>query len=967
MKQLIRLWHILTDPRCEDKSQARLEYMTKTLLVMMGFSFLLGTLSILAGWIYDVFDFHPLSIILILDIAVIFSYWLSCRGQTRIASYTPVIISLGIGLYFSVVSGTRTSGILFYFFAIVLTAMLQGVKAQWITVGLSTLLHVGIGSRAYPLPLDEFFAAVITFSIGFSGVALLEWFFFNQLEKALAQVIKSEERITNLFNRIPVGLYRTTPEGKITDANPTLWKMLGFQDLESLLEVNANTFYEEPEGRRRFLANGEQSNPIHSKELPLRHLDGSTIWVKDTYRSVQDKTGRVIFYEGSLEDISEQKQAAAALQESEEKFRNLAEKSPNMIFINLGGKIVFANQICEEVMGYTREELLAPEFDFTNLVAAESLPIVREKFRLHIQGLEVEPYEYQIVTKDGDRLDVINTTRMILYAGKPAILGIVTDITERVRAEEQVKRQVNELRILNEVAQASSEVSSTNELIERVTHIVGEMFYPDHFGILVTNGDGETLQVHSSYHGIGEAEPQQVIPFGKGITGQVAATRQPARISDVAHCPEFIPSTPGIRSELCVPICTNGRIIGVINAESKIVNAFSAEDERLLTTIASQLSTAHEKLRLFEETRRNLEHLIVLREIDQAITANLDLEPVLNILIEQATEQLQVDAASILLYDHEAQSFDIATRRGFRTQALVHTHLSMGEGYAGRAALERRIINVADLAQSLDGLKRSPLLEQEGFVCYYAAPLIAKGEVLGILELFHRSRLSPNQEWVDFLTALSTQAALAIDNAKLVKNLQLANCELVDSYDKTIEGWSRALELRDKETEGHSQRVTELALLLARSMGIEDGELVHIWRGTLLHDIGKMGVPDQILFKPGPLSEAEWEIMRQHPTYAYNLLGRIPYLKPALDIPYCHHEKWDGSGYPRKLKGEKIPLAARIFAVVDVWDALRSERPYRPAWSREKALEYIADQRGTHFDPQVVDVFMDLIRTTKCD
>ena len=963
MKQLIRLWHILTDPRSEDKSKARLEYMTKTLLVMMGFSFLVGTLSILAGWIYDVFDFSSLSIILILDIAVILSYWLACRGHARIASYTPVISSLGIGLYFSVVSGTRTSGILFYFFAIVLTAMLQGVKAQWITVGLSILLHVGIGSRVYPLPLDEFLAAVITFSIGFSGVALLEWFFFNQLEKALSQVLNSEERITNFFNRIPVSLYRTTPEGKITDANPALWKMLGFQDLKSLLEVNASIFYPDPEDRRRSLSNGEQSNPVHLNELPIRRVDGSIIWVKDTYRSVQDEIGRVIFYEGSLEDISEQKRSAAALQESEEKFRNLAEKSPNMIFINQGGKIVFANQKCEEVMGYSREELLAPDFDFTTLVAAESLPIVREKFRLHMQGFEVEPYEYQVVTKDGDRLVVINTTRTILYDGKPAILGIVTDITERVRAEERMRRQVNELRIINEVAQASSEVSSTSELIERVTQIVGEMFYPDHFGILVAQGNDEILQVHASYRGVGEAERQKIIPFGKGITGQVAVTRQPARISDVTLYPEFIPSTPGIRSELCVPVYTNGKIIGVINAESKKVGAFSAEDERLLTTIASQLSTAHEKQRLFEETQRNLEHLIVLREIDQAITANLDLEPVLDILMEQATEQLQVDAASILLYDHEAQSFDIAARRGFRTQALVHTHLSMGEGYAGRAALERQIINVADLSHAIDGLKRSPLLEREGFVSYYAAPLIAKGEVLGILELFHRSPLSPDQDWVDFLKALSTQAALAIDNAKLVKNLQLANLELIDSYDKTIEGWSRALELRDKETEGHSQRVTELTLRLAGNMGIEDGELVHIRRGTLLHDIGKMGVPDQILLKPGPLNEAEWEIMRQHPTNAYNLLDRIPYLKSALDIPYCHHEKWDGTGYPRQLKSEQIPLAARIFAVVDVWDALLSERPYRPAWSREDALKYVADQRGTHFDPQVVDVFMDLIKT----
>lgn len=176
--------------------------------------------------------------------------------------------------------------------------------------------------------------------------------------------------------------------------------------------------------------------------------------------------------------------------------------------------------------------------------------------------------------------------------------------------------------------------------------------------------------------------------------------------------------------------------------------------------------------------------------------------------------------------------------------------------------------------------------------------------------------------------------------------------------DATIEGWSRALDLRDKETEGHSQRVTELTLRLARSMGISEAELVHVRRGALLHDIGKMGIPDNILLKPDPLTEEEWEIMRLHPVLAYDMLSPIDYLRPALDIPYCHHEKWDGTGYPNGLKGEQILLAARIFAVVDVWDALRSERPYRPGWPENKVIEYIREQAGKHFDPTVVEVFL---------
>jgi putative nucleotidyltransferase with HDIG domain len=195
-------------------------------------------------------------------------------------------------------------------------------------------------------------------------------------------------------------------------------------------------------------------------------------------------------------------------------------------------------------------------------------------------------------------------------------------------------------------------------------------------------------------------------------------------------------------------------------------------------------------------------------------------------------------------------------------------------------------------------------------------------------------------------------------NTALYKDLQISNRELQESYETTLEGWSRALDLRDKETEGHTKRVTELTLCIAKAMGFTQEQLVQVRRGALLHDIGKMGVPDTILHKQGPLDEAEWQVMKRHPDLACELLTPIKYLQPALDIPHYHHERWDGTGYPNKLKGEDIPLAARIFAVVDVFDALTSDRPYREPWPREKALDHIRSQAGKHFDPMVVEVFL---------
>jgi putative nucleotidyltransferase with HDIG domain len=403
-------------------------------------------------------------------------------------------------------------------------------------------------------------------------------------------------------------------------------------------------------------------------------------------------------------------------------------------------------------------------------------------------------------------------------------------------------------------------------------------------------------------------------------------------------------------------------LIGSLNAITLGERRDYTEDELLLLQgIADQAALAIVNTRLYKDARRRLEHLQALRAIDVAIASNHDLHKTLDVLLEQIAKQLMVDAVLFLILDKSKQYLEYAVSRGFHTPTLRFTRLRIGEGIAGRAAQQRKIIRINDLRTDPQTLAYSPTLAQEGFVNYYAAPLIVQGQVTGVLEIFHRSQFDPDREWLDFLETLAGQAAIAIENTSLFTDLQELNQELFKAYDSTIEGWSHALDLRDKETEGHTLRVTELTLEMARAFGMSEAELVHVRRGGLLHDIGKMGIPDRILLKEGPLNPEEWETMRKHPVYAYEMLLPIEYLRSALDIPYCHHEKWDGSGYPRGLKGEEIPLIARIFAVVDVWDAVTSDRPYRAAWSREKALAHIQEQSGSHFDPHVVEVFLALM------
>ncbi len=361
-----------------------------------------------------------------------------------------------------------------------------------------------------------------------------------------------------------------------------------------------------------------------------------------------------------------------------------------------------------------------------------------------------------------------------------------------------------------------------------------------------------------------------------------------------------------------------------------------------------------------KEKNRELESL---HSIDLAIASNLELDMILSIILEQAVNNLDIDAADILLLDPEAGELSLGARLGFHTDALMHTKLKPGQGFAGKALQSEDAIFVSELDKNAEGFRRSPAFSGEGFIFYAGRRLTVKGKIVGVLEVYRRRPLQSYVNWDLFFMTLAGQAAIALDNSALLQGLKRANAELAEANEATIESWAEALELRDQETEGHSRRVTEASLELAQVFGIEGNDLERVRYGALLHDIGKMGIPDSVLLKPGPLDSAEFDIMKRHPTIARDLLCRLRFLKESLDIPYAHHEKWDGSGYPRRLAGTDIPLSARIFAIIDVWDALRSDRPYRKSWPEERVLDHIASLSGSHFDPEVSKAFMDLRRS----
>ena len=362
------------------------------------------------------------------------------------------------------------------------------------------------------------------------------------------------------------------------------------------------------------------------------------------------------------------------------------------------------------------------------------------------------------------------------------------------------------------------------------------------------------------------------------------------------------------------------------------------------------------------ETRLHLSRLTALRNIDSTITSSLNTVKKIENVLATIQESLDVDAVDILRIDYEEDSLVPIAAQGLSENFLQLQPYLYADPVLTNLRENNELLILPNPQKSQLPIWTKSRLEGSRWIEFYgAAPMISGDRLIGVLEVFSRQSIEADEGWLEHFRSLALQATITLENDEMIQGIQRANHELVQAYEGTLVGWARALELRDKETRGHSERMMDLTMRLGRRLGMDSKELEAIARGVLLHDIGKMGVPDYILHKPGPLTDEEWVVMRQHPQFAYNLLKNIPYLGSALDVAFCHHERWDGNGYPRGLRAEEIPFSARIFAIIDVWDALTHDRPYRPAWPEEQALTYIRDQANTQFDPRVVDAFVKML------
>ncbi|GAA6731418.1 HD domain-containing phosphohydrolase [Thermus brockianus] len=671
------------------------------------------------------------------------------------------------------------------------------------------------------------------------------------------------------------------------------------------------------------------------------------VWLRDTL--VFDPETRLLT--GYTYDVSQEV-------EQETRFRTLAETAPALILLwqlesledPESARLVFANPMVTETTGYTPEELASrPIWELVHPADRET---VRNRGLARLRG-ENPParYAFRILAKGGEVRWLDYSAARVEVMGKPAILGVGLDITEAKEKE----------LALEAFARVSLALRRSEDLKEMMEHALdaalGALEAPVG-SILLYDRDTGRLEEAASRGWLKHIPTPPTLAeegmVARAFQGEVVVS--PDLKNDPRVRPGAKPLVPEGFSGVVVPILAGTEPIGALTLAWPHPRTPTPAEVERAQLIAEAMGNAVRRANLRRKLAQRVEQLEALRAIDQAILASLDLAPSLEVLLDKIF-LLPVDAAAFFLYKPEEKALVFSASRGFRNpKAFAPRSLRLGQGHVGRAALLGEKVAVDDLEKEPGS--HPAFTRQEALVSERAYPLLARGKLLGVLAVFTRRPwdLSPDEE--EFLEALVGQSALALDSIQTLRELQKSQRELEAAYELTLLGWAKAVELRDQETAGHTERVTELTLRLARALGVPEEDLDHIRRGAILHDVGKIAIPDAILLKPGPLTEEEWGVMRLHPVYAHEWLSGIPFLKKALEIPYCHHERWDGSGYPRGLKGLEIPLSARIFAVVDVYDALTSDRPYRKAWPRERALAYLKEQAGKQFDPEVVAAFL---------
>ncbi|MEJ2411942.1 MAG: GAF domain-containing protein [Anaerolineales bacterium] len=663
--------------------------------------------------------------------------------------------------------------------------------------------------------------------------------------------------------------------------------------------------------------------------------------------------------------------AVERLKESREIYRRIFQTSRDAVFIaSSQGHWIDMNQSALEMFGYQgREEIWQDSmldlfFDPEDGLAYRK--IVEEK-----GSVKDRPVSFR--KKDGSRIETLVSATPYEVGGQIiGYQGFIRDITGELAVRQQQEKTLQQQSALDELSRALTSCLTPEDIYRNILVQIRKLFQLSELHIYKLPSLDDGFQIEYSWRKDGKNQ-------GSGFTGVELSNPKVSFLNDLLDSDQGLcfpdlsalkpPAAAGSGSEqitlagsmLVTPLMVEDQVIAALQLLHPDVSAYGDEELLLQSRIANLVGIGLQKAYLYQETQAQVDKLTSLQRIEETVLENLSLPTTLDMLIDQMVKELSVDAAAILYFHPQLKTLKFITQTGFRQNILQHTDLEIGEGLAGKAAESRTMVRVPDLKQTSQAISRDLEFSTEKFVSYFGVPLTSKGRLVGVLELYHRKRLDPDQSWIDLLEMIAGLAAIAIDFQNVHKNLECSRNELDRALDAIIEGWAQALELRGIESPGHWRRIEELSLALGQKLRIKSKLMSDLRRGALLHDIGKMAIPDEVLHKRTALSVEERKLIGKHPVAAHDLLKDVEGLKSALDVPLYHHERWDGTGYPYQLEGENIPYLARIFAVVDVWDAMRSDRPYRKAIPKEKALKILKEEAGKQFDPEIVQAFLVLI------
>jgi len=532
------------------------------------------------------------------------------------------------------------------------------------------------------------------------------------------------------------------------------------------------------------------------------------------------------------------------------------------------------------------------------------------------------------------------------------ISGFMAETREYERKEK--RRRTVELTTLSSFATLFDSTLKENSIYENLVEAVSRTMVADAVAVFAFESDREYLHVVASYN-MSESEASIRIPSDYGLVGAVISEGEPLMVEDTDLEPRYrqLLETRRLRSAIYAPMKWRDEIYGVVTVGCVQRAAYNPYDLNLLNALAIQAAVAIHNARLYSDLEDRIGELHAIFEIDKAITSAVDLDQVLQQIVQMSIGLFDAKVSSLMLLDEESQELVMAASHGLSEEYVNKGNIKVGESIAGRVVKEGRPIAVKDITTDPRHIY-SDYARREGLSSLLSVPLSLKDKVIGVLNIYTDEPHDFTAHEINLFTSLASQAAIAIENARLFESLE-------EIYLDVITALASAIDARDSYTHGHSHRVTEYAVLIAEELGLPPEEVDIIRNASILHDVGKIGIKEEILKKPGKLTEEETREMQYHPFIGTRILQSVKLLEPVLPLVYHHQEKYDGSGYPEGLKGEEIPLGARIIAVCDAFEAMTSDRPYRKALPVEKALEELRNESGRQFDPQVVEVFFRLV------